>query len=411
MKRILNILALLLMVSSLSIVTSCVSDGDETVSLEYGRVRKMIVGRWKIDKIQRGDKDDWRGFRIRDWEPGTTLVFFDDGTYKDSSDKGDGRLHHWRLKGRDYDDEPYYGGIILDEDEFDFDSFGPGRWILHWPSGYDDDDDNPGWRIGLDKESDDPEDEPEPEPDPEPEYEYIYRVKQIDKSYYHENDGEPQYESTQHYYFTYDDEGRISRYVTPQNTFRYEYTDGVEVVRLYDASVGEVIKWCYRGPYGYVTKEEGQYRLDYSGAYVYDDDGYLNVVDGTDGGCTLKDFGSRSFTVVLYENSKERYCYYKTNTYPNNANIDLNCFVSVLADSAPYHQTAMLPFEFYGKKHPEIICLEMIDGYDYYSEYFEVTKNEHDLPSKISFKTILHSNHESLGNTVVDIYYDAIRVE
>ena len=222
--------------------------------------------------------------------------------------------------------------------------------------------------------------------------------------------GEPQYENTLHYYFTYDDDGRISSYVTPKETFHYKYTDGVEVVHLCD-SKGREIKRCERGQNGYVSIERGVGSYEISTAYVYDDDGYLNIVDGNDGGCVLRDFGSSSFTVVLYENSKERNCYYKTNPYPNNANIDLNCFVSVLADQAPGHQAAMLPFEFFGKKHPEIICLEMIDGYDCYSEYFEVTKNEHDLPSKISFKSILRWDRSILNNIVVDIYYDAIRVE
>ena len=98
MKRNSFILKLVAVLLSAFTFTSCIDDGDETVSLEYGQVRKMIVGRWKINKIQRGDADDWMGFRIRDWEPGTTLIFFDDGTYKDSSDKSDGRLHEFGVR-------------------------------------------------------------------------------------------------------------------------------------------------------------------------------------------------------------------------------------------------------------------------------------------------------------------------
>ncbi len=409
MKRNIFILKLIAVLLSAFTFTSCIDDGDETVSLEYGQVRKMIVGRWKINKIQRGDEDDWMGFRIRDWEPGTTLIFFDDGTYKDSSDKGDGRLHRWHLKDRDYDDEPYYGGIVLDDDGFDFDSFGPGRWILRWPSGYDDDDD--GWRIELDKESDDPEDVPDPEPEPEPEPKYIYRVKQLDKSYYYMDDGELRYESTQHYYFTYDDAGRISTYETPLYSFRYDYSDE-DGVYLYDAKTGGAIKWCRYGQNGYVSDEDGLGRLTFSGAYIYDEEGYLSVVDDGATGCSIKRDGTISFSIVVVDRSGRENWYYKTNTAPNNANIDLNSYITLLADRAPYHQAAMLPFDFYGKRYPELICAEMgPKSNDYYFDMYKVTLNDESLPKEISYNGYDIYDGKLTRSYLVEVSYDAIRVK
>lgn len=401
MKRILNILALLLMVSSLGIVTSCVSDGDETVSLEYGRVRKMIVGRWKIDKIQRGDDDDWRGFRIRDWEPGTTLVFYDDGTYKDSSDKGDGRMHRWRLKGRDYDDEPYYGGIILDDDEFDFDSFGPGRWILRWPSGYDDDDDNPGWRIGLDKESDDPEDEPDPEPDPDPEqeYEYHYLVSKITRSetgYYNDKS---------EWTFQYDDKERITEFSGNLAGWTYQYVDDIGVVNV-DLGYG---RYC-QGELdddgkltSVVVTNQGvkqTYNLSYNGM------NRLNAITiplGNTYKVALEaSWDSDILNSAKYSLDKFYFTYYFEEK--NDANIDLNAFIldlNYLDRWAFGDMIVFTPFGFYGMWSANLMTswyeVDLVD------EKCSVHRNEHGLIDRVE---IVYERDNGLTDIVLHVEYE-----
>lgn len=88
---------------------SCNESGDETISLEYGYVKKMIIGVWVIEG----------GTRV--------LTFTDDGYYTDSSD---GERYRWRL-GDDYkENEPYYGGIYLNSILYNILSFGGGKWVL-----------------------------------------------------------------------------------------------------------------------------------------------------------------------------------------------------------------------------------------------------------------------------------------
>ena len=101
---------------SLFVLMGCNSDGDETISLEYGNVKKMIVGQWVV---------------VGDNTSGTprVLTFTDDGYYTDSSDGGT-RKHPWRLEGSTNDDSPYYGGIYLDGKHYGIDSLGDGHWIL-----------------------------------------------------------------------------------------------------------------------------------------------------------------------------------------------------------------------------------------------------------------------------------------
>ena len=108
----LNILAALL-VFAFSF-TSCLSDGDETVSLEFANVKKMIVGEWVLESNSGTPR---------------VLTFTDDGYYTDSSDGGT-RKHPWRLASDYSDGQPYYGGIYLDGVYYDIVSWGDGHWRL-----------------------------------------------------------------------------------------------------------------------------------------------------------------------------------------------------------------------------------------------------------------------------------------
>ena len=139
MKFIDKLLAMLLAL----VFTGCLSDGDETVSLEYGNPKKIIVGTWKVVKCIPGN-----GYI----KPGTILVFHYDGTFTSSSDD---RIHRWLLGGH-RDDEPYYGGITFDDVDYDIISLGgsdcdddEGHWVLGKPDKGGDDYDE---YFELDKE-------------------------------------------------------------------------------------------------------------------------------------------------------------------------------------------------------------------------------------------------------------------
>ena len=96
------------------VMTSCLSDGDETVSLEFANVKKMIVGEWVLESNSGTPR---------------VLTFTDDGYYTDSSDGGT-KKHPWRLASDYSDGQPYYGGIYLDGVYYDIVSWGDGHWRL-----------------------------------------------------------------------------------------------------------------------------------------------------------------------------------------------------------------------------------------------------------------------------------------
>ncbi len=97
-------------------MTGCSSDEDETIPLEYGSVRKMVLGKWVVTSGNGSSTN-------------RVLTFTSDGYYTDSSDGGT-KKHSWKLSGSDSSSEPYYGGIYLDDTYYDIKSLGEGYWKL-----------------------------------------------------------------------------------------------------------------------------------------------------------------------------------------------------------------------------------------------------------------------------------------
>ena len=118
--------------------TSCLSDGDETVPLEYGNPKKIIIGTWRITKYNGPSSGGHFG-----WRQGTVLVFLSDGTFTSSSGNG---KYKWFLDTYK-EGNPYSGGITLDGIVYTIISLGGndggngGHWIIGIPksngSGYD----------------------------------------------------------------------------------------------------------------------------------------------------------------------------------------------------------------------------------------------------------------------------------
>lgn len=128
MKNKNTILTLLLLLVACTL-SSCVSDGDETISLEYGNPKKMIIGKWILDKSYVVYSD---GRRVEENTGNMWYQFYNDGTYTTSDDKNPKK---WRL-GTNSDNAPYYGNINLDGEDYEIVSLGgdengdKGRWIL-----------------------------------------------------------------------------------------------------------------------------------------------------------------------------------------------------------------------------------------------------------------------------------------
>ena len=88
--------------------SSCNDDGNETISLEFGNIRSMIIGRW--------------------YTVGGVYWDFYDGYYI-RSDKGNGQLR-WYLDDTYNSERPYFGYIYLSGTPYSIISMGGGSWII-----------------------------------------------------------------------------------------------------------------------------------------------------------------------------------------------------------------------------------------------------------------------------------------
>ena len=356
-KKKYNRLALLAFIMSLFALSGCNGSGDETISLEYGNPKKMVVGQWILSDMTRsgGYSGD---FVFSDWKPGTWLAFYDDGTYSDSSDGGK-TPHRWVLSGTPDGSTPYYGGIDLDDKEFGIGNLGPGRWILEYPKGSGDGG-LPGWELGLDKGDDDPgpktfepvAPEPEPEPEPEPVVEKRYLVKEITLT---ETGG---YDPNKHTWsFEYDKQDRISYFgggFPDEIWFSYSNSgDEVFVKTLSDITVDGSIVQDVGITNLVVTSYTTYPSKKYTSELKYNSDGYL-----VEAKCDENNYGWIKFE---YSNGNLKLGDTPYSTELNDANIDLNCFIrrggaNLIESSFGMGDLLILePFGFYGKRSVNLI--------------------------------------------------------
>lgn len=355
MNKSLYILSMFVSLLSIMMLSSCNSDGDETISLEYGNPKKMIVGKWKLGSIYRYvNGTPQQGSSYGKWYPGTILVFFDDGTYTDSSDDGKYK-HHWRLKDNSSDSEPYYGGIRLDYDDYDIGSLGDGHWVLiprgdnGGGSGYDDDDDH--WYLGWDKDGDNDDDDDdnnngkEPEDQPKtPEINTL--IKKIVKK--HSNGYNQTWE------FTYDSNKRVTKMKTDYFTFSYSYQGNQINVSGYGSGI--VANLNSTGQITTATNNQSHSKT----TYTYDSNGFLKKAhnnyfdfevlykDGYLYSVSQKDnFGTKNYT---YERSIDK----------NDANLDLNCFIisPIFENGVVDNMLLFAPFDLFGKRSKTFILTE-----------------------------------------------------
>lgn len=341
-------LILVAIIMSIFSLMGCNSDGNETISLEYGNAKKMVVGQWIIGDITRSGNYS-SDFVFRDWSPGTWLVFFDDGTYSDSSDGGK-TPHQWVLTGTSDDSTPYYGGIELEGKEFGIGNLGPDSWILRYPKGAGDGD-IPGWELGLDKESDDPGAKPFEPLEPEPVVEKRYLVKEINMisqgvSYY----------SSRTWYFTYDEKDRIEHFWCVlndygRNEFSSTYSYDAEEVHVENDSEGTFV-----GIGNFLSESDLRiqsfYRIGLSShlkyGISYTADGYLSEISLWDNNKSIVKLQYVNGNIALL-NKPIRWAVISEEL--NDANIDLNCFISGFIIDYYYSHVAIFePFGFLGKK-------------------------------------------------------------
>jgi hypothetical protein len=366
----------LLMLMSLSILTGCNKDGDETIALEMGNARKMIVGPWKIRVMEPSDNKD---FVYDRWKPGTRLVFYDDGSYTDDSD---GKRHLWKLPNGDDDRH-----IRLDNWDFEYELSGR-LWVLHYPS------EKPKWIIKMEKDDDDSDNNQPPVKE-----EYEYRVSKIVS---HSN---PTALVT--YRFSYDSKGRIIKYEMPSNTYTYQYENGY--VYLCDAS-GHTLKTCRLNSDGYISSDEttSASNVFFAGLYEYKN-GYLSTIRA-DYGTYLYNFsvnnpGEMSFSVT----AGHEFFFYHISSNKNDSNIDLNPFVSYFWEYDRLRLSLPLkPFDFYGKRY-NIIAGENNHGADFYYDSYQVERNSDGLISRISYKVLNSHDGKTLRDAYIEVFYEKIK--
>lgn len=285
---------------------SCLSDGDETISLEFGNPKKMLVGQWIITEIGRkGGSSNTPA--PKGWKPGTEICFYDDGTYTDSNDDDKEKRHPWRVRGS----EPVWGGIDLDGDEFDFVYWGDGGGEISYndpnvPSG-------PTWIIGFEPTDDDdvkPGTGTKPEPEPEEKWVEMDMIKSIRKMTHSEY-----YDTDYVYSFNYYDNGRIKTYkITDyernRDLYAYEYMYEENSVTINGIRFGLPITLSMN-KYGFVDEH-----------IKYESDRILQSVETWGGDwITIR----RTDNVIMWGDHIQ----YHLSPYSNNANIDINCFISV----------------------------------------------------------------------------------
>lgn len=102
-------IAMILCLIATSFVSSgCNKDGNETISLEFGNIRTMIIGRWYTSG-------------------GVYWDFYD--SYYTRSDMGDRHLR-WYIDDSYNGDRPYYGYIYLDNPPYGIVSMGGDSWTV-----------------------------------------------------------------------------------------------------------------------------------------------------------------------------------------------------------------------------------------------------------------------------------------
>ena len=356
MNKTLHILSMLVSLLSIMTLSSCNSDGDETISLEYGNPKKMIVGKWILGNIYRYvNGTPQQGSSYGKWYPGTVLVFYDDGTFTDSSDDGRDK-HHWQLKDNSNDSEPYYGGIRLDYDDYDIGSLGDDHWVLiprgdnGGGTGYDDDDDR--WHLGWDKDGDNDDDDnnngKEPEDQPKtPEINTLIKkiVKKNSNGY------------NQTWEFTYDSNKRVTKMKTDYFTFSYSYQGNQINVSGYGSGI--VANLNSAGQITTATNNQSNTKT----TYTYDSNGFLKKAHNNyfDFEVLYKDGNLKS--VVEKDNFGTKNYTYDDIGHKNDANLDLNCFIisPTFENGVVDNMLLFAPFDLFGKRSKTLIFTEWIN--------------------------------------------------
>lgn len=379
-----KLLVLLLVLST----GACNKEGDATLVMEEGQpsVSMLLVGQWKPTKKQWINKQTGNILKEEpvDEEDSSVWQFFEDGTFGKSNDQG--KRLNWRVNEEDHT-------LYLDNEKWSIGALTKKKMLLYLEGkqqgGESEEYENyfPGYLFGRIGEY-----EWNEEPDTPAAGSKVSRIVET-TTYLHSSN-----KNVTTYSFSYDSKGRISKYVmehaASQNSFEYEYEDRQVVVSGPES---------YRG----VLNENGFIEtlksMDRDQTVVasasYDQQGYLSVFNNK------KMFYDKNKNLV--NSDRFEYLYAKE---ANDANIDLNCFLS---DCSNYefdygHYSLFAPFGMYGKASVNMVAEQhfQVQAADYYYSY-AYERDEKNRISEITRKSISNYNYDqTLNTTEFAIYYE-----
>lgn len=372
----------------LSLLTgACNKEGITTLVIEDGQpnVSALLVGQWKPTKKQWINKQTGNIVKEEpvDEAESSFWQFFEDGTFgkPDNSEK----RFNWQVNEADHT-------LLLDGEKWSIGALTKKMMILYLQGkqegGENEEDENSllGYTFGRIGEY-----EEEEEPDTPSAGSKVSKIVETTTYLYSSN------KNVTTYAFSYDSKGRIRKYVVSeaanQASFEYGYEENEVVVSGSESYLGIL------NDKGFIEtlKSVGHVQTVVASA-SYDPQGYLSVLNNR------KIFYDKNKNL---ESSGSRFEYiYKKEI--NDANLDLNCFISNCStyELEYSHYSLFAPFGMYGKASTNMIAEEHPDSWDYYYSY-TYERDEKDRISGILRKGINNYNPEQILNTTkFTIYYE-----
>ena len=336
----------------LFVISSCISDGYETVVLEKGntQVRKMLLGGWKLSSKTVVDENG-KEISREDISENSMLEFFDDGSCIETFPDGNTMKQDWSLS------DDFYSVSISDAH---YEIYTLGKNILVLIIEYEEH----YLKLIYYKVS-----SPEPEEEGEGEIGGIddnnpYRPYAADKKV-----TKIVVDGSNTYTFGYDSKGRIMRYKTPSKTYTFTYDD----TKVYLWFNGKIVNTGLVGSNGYLTTIwEGYDASRGVSTFTYNSNKNISKLE-YEGNVTQiwTPIYSGGNMERLYSDGSHNFTYHSS--LDNYLNIDLNGFISAMYQWEWFMHDAEVIwglFDFYGKRSVDFLSKEKTNqwtnSFDYY---------------------------------------------
>ena len=344
-------------------ISSCISDGDETVVLETGNVqaRKMLLGEWKLSSKTVVDEDGIEQSK-EDISEEPDLEFTEDGNCKLTYPNGNSVNQKWDLSG------DFYSIFISD---IRYEIYTLGKNILVLVINYEDYYLKfVYYKLSSPEQNDGEEGEIGGTDDNNPYKPYSARFK-VTKIVVDDKDT---------YTFEYDGRGRIMRYKTPSKTYTFTYDDTTVYLRLN----GKIVNTGFIGTNGYLTKMwNGTDANDGLSTFTYNSNKKLSKLvyqRGSTNQSWTPTYVSGHIT-SLYGDNSHTFSYFSDDD--NISSVDLDGFISGMYQWEWFmHDSEVIwgLFDFYATRAFEFLSTETTAQWNNkYTYYWGERENEPNL--------------------------------